>query len=235
MSVQGQSGKSLQRWSAGPTLGMNLTHLRLTDKKYDIYESRMAFHPVAGAFVQYRSEGGFSLRPEVLYYGRGGGLYYEDVSYKMLAHCLGIRLGMRVDCVVPRTLFTFYAVATPELTLTMGGSVDYSSRSTGKLEMALSSSNMNVADFGAFCGLGVEWPLFFNGKAIYLSGEVGYHLYFTNTFTTQELEGTVDVLNTANLPPAAKKQRQMGGLEMTLRVGIPFGKNVRIKRLWQWQ
>lgn len=226
----GQRWKRLKEYSAGLTLGANMTDIRLTADSYNIYQHQWQPHPIAGAYFQYRSEDGFSFRPEVMYYGRGGILTCSDIRYQLLAHCIGLRVGMRLDYVVPRTLFTFYGIVTPELAFTIGGSVDYTSTGTGPLNMSLSRSNMNVVDLGAFCGLGVEFSVFFDGDAIYLSFETGYHFNIINSFTSQEATGAITVLNYINLPPSAQKSRLSGGIEAMFRIGIPFGNYIRIKR-----
>ena len=227
----GQRWKRLKDYSAGVTLGANMTDICLTADCYNIYHHQWLPHPIAGAYFQYRSEDGFSFRPEVMYYGRGGILTCSDIRYKLFAHCIGLRVGVRLDYVVPRTLFTFYGIVTPELAFTMGGRVDYSSMGTDALNMALSRSNMDVVDFGAFCGLGFEFPIFLDRKAIYLSFEVGYHFDIINSFTSREATGDITVLNYFNLPPTAQKSRLSSGVEAMVRIGIPFGNYIRIKRL----
>lgn len=226
----GQHRNRLKEYSAGVTFGANMTDIRLTADCYNIYHHHWQQHPIAGAYFQYRSENGLSFRPEVMYYGRGGILTCSDIRYQLLAHCIGLKVGMRLDYVVPRTLFTFYGIVTPELAFTMGGRVAYSSTITGPLNMSLSRSNMSVVDFGVLCGLGFEFPIFFDEKAIYLSFEAGYHLNIINSFTSREATGDITVLNYYNMPPPAQESRLSGGIEAMVRVGIPFGEEIRIKR-----
>lgn len=228
--AQSQYRKRLKEYSAGVALGADLTDIRLSADCYNIYSHQWTPHPILGAFFQYRSEDGYSFRPELFYFGRGGGLTCQDVSYRLLAHCLDLRFGMRIDYVVPRSLFTFYGVVTPELTFTMGGDVEYTSKNTGALAMPISRSNMGVVDLGVFAGLGLEFPVFFDLKAIYLSCEAGYHLNILNSFTSREASGDIDILNIINLPPLAQGSRMSGGFELTVRIGIPFGDDIRIKR-----
>jgi len=229
--VHSQYWKHLKQYSAGVVLGANLTDIRLSDESYNIYSHQWTPHPILGAFFQYRSEDGYSFRPELFYFGRGGGLTCRDVSYRLSTHCLDMRLGMRIDYVVPRSFFTIYGVATPELTFIMGGNVEYTSKNTGALKMPLSRNNMGIVDLGVFAGLGMEFPIFFNRNAIYISGEAGYHINITNSFTSNEASGDIDILNIINMPPPALGSRVSGSFEVTVRVGIPFGNKIRIKRL----
>ena len=229
--THGQHRKSLKQYSAGMTLGANMTNISLSDECYSIYGRQWIPHPVVGAFFQYRSKDGYSIRPEINYYGRGGGFACQDVSYRLSSHCLSLQLGLRLDCIVPRSFVTFYGMVAPELTVTLGGSVEYSSKNTSEIEMHLSSSNVRPLDFGALCGIGVEFPLFFGQKAVYLSGEAGYRFHFVNSFTAQEQSGDITILNYVNMPPLARGSRMCGGAEVTIRIGIPFGNTIRIRRL----
>lgn len=231
LPTYGQYRKQLQQYSAGIILGANLTDIKLSAECYSIYSHRWTPHPIVGGFFQYRSEEGFTIRPEMVYFGRGGGLSCQDVNYQLLAHCLSIRVGMRIDYVVPKLLFTLYGVVTPEVLFTLGGDVDYNSKNTGALNMSLSRSNMSIIDLGAFCGMGLEYPVFFHRRAIYISGEIGYHLNFINNLTSHETAGDITILNYINMPPPAQMTRLIGGFELTVRVGIPFGKFIKIKRL----
>ena len=230
--LYGQTGKGLRHCSAGVTVGGNLMNMWLSNDMYDIYDHHRDLHPAAGVFFQYRFNGGVTLRPEVLYYGRGATLSREDVEYSLTAHCLGMRMGLRFDDIIPRTNFTIYGVVVPEATLTLGGEVDYHSRNTGDIVMPLSSSSMRTFDLGVFCGAGVELPLRTGGDGLSFSAEAGYRLGLLNTFARCEVSGDVDVLNYINLSPPARGRRFFSGFELTLRVGLPFGKALRFKRIF---
>ena len=231
-AVYGQTGKGLRHCSAGVTVGGNLMNIWLSNDMYDIYDHHRDWHPAAGAFFQYRFNGGVTLRPEVLYYGRGTTLSREDVEYTLLAHCLGMRLGLRLDDIIPRTSFTVYGIVVPEATLTLGGEVDFRSRTTGGIVMPLSSSSMRMFDLGVFCGAGVELPLRTGGDGLSLSAEAGYRISLLNSFARCEVSGEVEALNYINLPPPVRGRRTFSGLELTLRVGLPFGKALRFKRIF---
>lgn len=224
MATYGQDGKRLRPFAVGMTLGGNLTKVQLTADCYNIYDNTFLPHPIMGTYFQYRMDETFALCPEMLYYGRGGKLVCRDVSYRLMEHCLGWRIGIQTGYVFPRSLASVYVVYAPELTLIMGGHAEYSSINTGKIDMRLSRSNMKIGDIGAFWGIGAVIPLTLSGQELCLSGEMGYHFNVINSFTNREYTANLTILNTVNLPPSAKGKRYGDGFELVFKIGIPFGR-----------
>jgi hypothetical protein len=88
---------------------------------------------------------------------------------------------------------------------------------------------MRMHDFDMFCGAGLEYPVFGKGWAIYLSGEVGYNWGLVRNFSKQETSEDINVPNAS-----LDKQPPMGGrlgrgIEITVRVGVPFGQKIKRK------
>ena len=228
--AMGQGRYSLPKYGAGLHLGTNLATIHLNDKSYDIYSSTPVFGAIAGAWFQYRTESGISIRPELAYKGRGGTLTCRDVRYNLLAHTLDVRLGVQLDFYVPRSFSSFYLVAAPGYVHTLGGRIDYRSDVTGDLSMGLSASNIYGGDFELFCGAGFEYPIQKEGGMILLSGELGYNFTLANSFTRDERAGGVPSVNLADLSQPATGSRLFRGFEISVRVGLPFGKKLKIRR-----
>lgn len=225
----GQSRLSLQMFSAGVKTGVSVGDYRLTADCYDVYKHRMSGNGVAGAWFQYRTSFGLSVRPEMAYMGRGVTLDWADVHYRLRAHCLDLRVGVTYNFTIQKTLLSPYIVVAPTWNATLGGRVDYSDDWTGETVLPLSKSNMKMHDFDLFCGAGVEYPVFGKGWAIYLSGEVGYNWGLVRNFSRQETSSDINVLNAS-----LDKQPPMGGrlgrgIEITVRVGVPFGQKIKRK------
>ena len=227
ISVSAQSRLSLQMFSAGVKTGISIGDMRLTAECYDMYKHKMTANAVAGAYFQYRTQFGLSVRPEIAYVGRGANLEWEDVKYRMRAHCLDMRVGVIYNFTIKKTLLSPYVVVAPMWNATLGGRVNYSDDFTEEIEMPLSKSNMKMYDFNMFCGAGLEYPVFGKGWAIYLSGEVGYNWGLVRNFAKQEQSGNLTVLNPNLDQPLATGGRLGRGIEITVRVGIPFGKELK--------
>lgn len=226
-SVSAQSRLSMQMFSAGVKTGISIGDMRLTADCYDMYKHKMTANAVAGAYFQYRTPFGLSVRPEIAYVGRGANLEWEDVKYRMRAHCLDVRVGVIYNFTIHKTLLSPYVVVAPMWNATLGGRVNYSDDFTEEIEMPLSKSNMKMHDFDLFCGAGLEYPVFGKGWAIYLSGEVGYNWGLVRNYTQQEQNGNLTVLN-PNLDQQLATGGRLGrGIEITVRVGVPFGKELK--------
>lgn len=229
ITASAQNSLSLQMFSAGVKTGVSVGDYRLTADCYDVYKHRMSGNGVAGAWFQYRTSFGLSVRPEIAYMGRGVTLDWADVHYRLRAHCLDLRVGVTYNFTIQKTLLSPYIVVAPTWNATLGGRVDYSDDWTGETVLPLSKSNMKMHDFDMFCGAGVEYPVFGKGWAIYLSGEVGYNWGLVRNFSRQETSSDINVLNAS-----LDKQPPMGGrlgrgIEITVRVGVPFGQKIKRK------
>lgn len=229
LSASAQSRLTLQRFSAGVKTGVSVGDYRLTADCYDVYKHKMTANAVAGAWFQYRTPFGLSVRPEVAYVGRGVDLEWEDVKYRMRAHCLDLRVGVIYGFTIKKTLLSPYIVVAPTWNATLGGKMRYYDDFAGEMETPLSKSNMKINDFDMFCGAGLEYPVFGKGWAIYLSGEVGYNWGLVRNFSKQESTYDITVLN-PNLDPKPATGGRFGrGIEVTVRVGVPFGQKIKRK------
>ena len=229
VTAYGQEKLALQMFSAGVKTGISIGDMRLTADCYDMYKHKMTANAVAGAYFQYRTQFGLSVRPEIAYVGRGANLEWEDVKYRMRAHCLDMRVGVIYNFTIKKTLLSPYVVVAPMWNATLGGRVNYSDDFTKEIEMPLSKSNMKMHDFDMFCGAGLEYPVFGKGWAIYLSGEVGYNWGLVRNFAKQEQSGNLTVLNPNLDQPLATGGRLGRGIEITVRVGVPFGMKLKRK------
>lgn len=217
----------LRMFTAGVKMGLNVGDYRYTDAHYSIYKHSMTVNALAGAWVELRTKSGFAIRPEAAYVGRGVNLEWEDVSYRMRADCLDMRLGLVYIVPIKKTMLSPYFVVAPVWTVAMGGRVDYTDYYTGDIVMQVATSNVKMNDLGVFCGAGFEYPVHGYGWAIYLSGEAGYNWGLVNSFSKKEQTTEVTVMNPSLDQRPAMGSRFARGIEVTFRVGVPFGKVIK--------
>ena len=220
----------LRQFAYGAKIGMNVTNMRLTEECYKIYDHQFIPYPALGAWFQYRSESGFVIRPELTLCGRGSQITCHDVIYRVSSTCLNFRINLQLHMYIPRTTKSMYIVAAPSWNATVEGHVYFSSEDIPSLLMDLSSSSMHVHDMNVFVGMGFETPIFAIGRTLYLSGEAGYSFCLTNSFTEAELTNNVTVLNNLLYSHPNMGSRIFSGIEASVRIGIPFGKKIRIRR-----
>lgn len=225
-----QGRNRLPMFSAGIRTGSNVGSIQLTNRIYDCYSSSPSVFALSGAWFQYRTQSGISFRPEVTYKGRGGILTCNDVYYKLVANTLNLRMCMQLDFYVARSFASFYLMAAPSLVHTLGGHVNYHDDICGDLDLDLSSSNISDNEFEVFCGAGFEYPVITGITMMLVSFEAGYSFSLTNTFTAAERNGELNVLNLANISQPSTGNRTLHGFEVAVRVGIPFGHHLKIRR-----
>ena len=228
--VSAQGEVSLQMFAGGVKAGVSVGDFRFTAANYTIYKHHLTVNAVAGAWLQLRTKSGFSIRPEAAFTGRGANLEWEDVKYRLRANCLDIRLGLIYNFKFKKTMLSPYIVAAPIWNMTMDGRVDYTDYYTGDIVMPLSASSMRIHDFGMFCGVGFEYPVHGYGWAVCLSGEVGYNWGLGNDFSRKEQTTDVTVLNPSLDQLPALGNRFARGVEVTFRVGVPFGKVIEWRK-----
>lgn len=228
--VSAQGEVPLHMFAGGVKAGVSVGDFRFTAANYTIYKHHLTVNAVAGAWLQLRTKSGFSIRPEAAYTGRGTNMEWEDVQYRMRANCLDIRLGLIYNFTFKKTLLSPYIVVAPIWNITMDGRVDYTDYYTGYIVMPLSTSSMKTHDFGMFCGVGFEYPVHGYGWAVCLSGEVGYNWGLGNDFSKKERTTNVTVLNPSLDQLPALGSRLARGIEVTFRVGVPFGKVIEWKK-----
>ena len=220
----------LRRFAYGAKIGMCITNMRLTEECYKIYDYQLVPYPALGAWFQYRSESGLVFRPELTLCGRGSQISCHDVMYRVSSACMNLRMNLQLHMYLPRTFMSIYFVAAPSWNVTLGGYALFSSEDTPPVRMNLSSSSMHVHDMNVFVSMGFETPIFAIGRTLYLSGEAGYSFCLTNSFTEAELTNNVTVLNNLLFSHPNMGSRIFSGIEASVRIGIPFGKKIRIRR-----
>lgn len=220
----------LTRFAVGIKSGVNISSMHLSADCYDIYKQYARIYGIIGGWFQYRPESVFSIRPEVSLLGRGAQMSCEDVKYKVSATFMNLRINAQLHFFIPRTTNSIYIVVAPAWNAVMGGSVFFSSEEFESLEMKLSSSNMHIHNFNLFFGFGYESSIYFQGRSLNIAGEIGYSVCMVNTFTEAEQTNDVTVLNNLLYSHPNTGSRTFNGIELSVRVGLPFGKRIRIKR-----
>ena len=216
-------------FATGVKVGAGLSDISLSAPCYNVYSHHAVADGSLGGWLQWRSSGGFTMRAEAALRNPGTRLSWEDIDYRLREYTLGVRLAAQIDMPLPRSFSVVYLVAAPELAATVGGSVGFASPETGDIDMALNASDTRPLDLDIFFGLGVEFPFSVGDAPLLLAVEGGYRFGLVSSFTGIDI-GSLQVLNLGpgTVQPAGSRLRR--GAELTLRLGIPFGRKVRFAR-----
>lgn len=201
--------------------GRNHADLNYSSGMYDMYTHKDHWQNQYGFFLTYHVTNHFAIRPEVDFIGRGVSLKYEDITYKMNAKYVDLRLPLILSF-APHSLINPYIFVAPEFCLARDGEITYKSDQTGKISTEISDANISQYDLAVIGGIGIELPINIGQFRMSLAAEGGYSIGFLDTFSKDELSCESTLLNPSPyiLPPESSRSNQ--GIEVVVSISIPF-------------
>ena len=195
---------------------MNFSH-----KMFSIYNHKDFWQNGFGFFFTNRVSSHFAIRPEIDFIGRGTSLKYEDISYKLDAKYVDLRLPLIVS-LAPHSAVNPYLFVAPELCIVREGEITYKSNQTGKISTDLAEGNIRPYDIGVMGGLGIEIPIRIGDFRFSIAGEAGYNLGLLDTFSDDELDGDAIVLNPSPYTYTPESSRNNRGIEAAVTFSLPL-------------
>lgn len=217
------------QYRAGMRLGVNLSDMTFSHNLVDRYHHTLQCLPMGGLFFGMRiADSPLSIMPEVTFIQRGVKLDWLDVNYWMRASYIDLRLPLVYGFRLGASAFAPYLMVAPTLGLAVGGDIyflddDYPNGT----HCDVTKADLRGTDFGLLFGAGVDWLTFVNHQPLLLSLEAGYNIGLLNTFATRERYGNTPSSAIANPFFGAElwhAERHSRGIEVALRVSIPFGR-----------
>jgi OOP family OmpA-OmpF porin len=163
----------------------------------------------------------FAIRPEIDFIGRGTSLKFEDISYKMDARYVDLRLPLIVSF-APHSAVNPYLFVAPEICIARKGEITYKSNQTGKITTDLAEGNIRPYDVGVIGGLGLEIPIRIDNFRFSIAAEAGYNLGLLDTFSDDELDGDAIVLNPSPYTYTPESSRNNRGIEGAVTISFPL-------------
>lgn len=221
------------RYRVGMRLGINLSDMGFSHEPVDRYSHTLQPLPMAGLFFGVRlGESPLSIMPEVTFIQRGVKLNWLDVDYRMQASYLDLRLPLTYSFRLPEKAFAPYLMVAPTLGLALGGIIDYTADDyPNSVHRSVTKADLSGTDFGLLIGAGVDWLTHIINHPFLFSLEAGYNFGLINTFAYRE---QFDNINEGGNTPSIianpffgaelwHNERHNRGIEVALRVSIPFG------------
>ena len=199
----------------------NHADLNYSHKMFDMYTHKDNWQTGVGFFMTSRVSSHFAIRPEIDFIGRGASLKFEDITYKMEAKYVDLRLPLIVS-LAPNGAVNPYLFVAPELCIVREGEITFKSDQTGKLTTDLAEGNIRPYDVGVMGGLGLEVPIHIGNFRFLLAAEGGYSLGLLNTFSEDELDGDAIVLNPSAYTFIPEGRRTHRGIEAAVTVTLPL-------------
>jgi len=205
----------------GFRVGRNHADLNYSSGLYDMYTHKDHWQNQYGFFLNCQVSKHFAIRPEIDYIGRGVSLKYEDITYKMDAKYVDLRLPLILSF-APNSIINPYIFVAPEFCLARDGEITYKSDQTGKISTDISDANLSQFDVAVIGGVGIEFPIHIGQFRMSLAAEGGYSIGFLDTFSKDELSCESTLLNPSPyiLPPESSRSNK--GIEVAVSISIPF-------------
>lgn len=211
----------------GFRVGRNHADLNYSSGLYDMYTHKDHWQNQYGFFLNCQVSKHFAIRPEVDYIGRGVSLKFEDITYKMDAKYVDLRLPL-VLSIAPHSLINPYLFVAPEFCLARDGEITYKSNQTGKISADISDANISQFDVAVIGGIGIELPINIGQFRMSLAAEGGYSIGFFDTFSKDELSCESTLLNSSPYILAPESSRNNNGIEVVVSISMPFS-NFQVK------
>jgi len=216
---QSQAIDSLQsHCSIGVKAGVNFPWFGYTNPNLKDYKSSILERELLGIFFETQLKKNWSVRPELLYIGKGQKIDNLGISYTLKSNYFEMRLPI-VYTYKPGRVVSPYAILGPTLSLASGGKITFDN-----LETKITKANMATLDFGFVAGLGVKVPLKIQRLPLVLAAELAYTHGFNNTYGESEKVGSATALNRSSY--TIEGTRKNRGVEFALSLAMPLHKKV---------
>lgn len=234
-----QQSPSDYRMMAGLRGGLNAASMSYSDPNVWRYldSTNTQFHGMGGAFMEIQiGNSGLAVRPELSLVGRGTRLKWLDVDYVLSAKYLDVRVPVTYSLKTGKN-WEPYVMAVPQWGAVIDGNINYTAYDyhAPGVNVDLTSADIFPGDLGIMLGAGVDWLVKLGEQPLVLSLEAGYNWGLINSFANRE---NIDAngVSGANPPSVIANpffgaelwhgSRHNRGIEVAVRVGIPFNKKV---------
>lgn len=214
---QSQAVDSLQsHCSIGVKAGVNFPWFGYTNPNLKDYKSSILGRELLSVFFEAQLKKNWSIRPELLYIGKGQKIDNLGISYKLKSNNFEMRLPV-VYTYKSGQAVSPYAILGPTLSFVSGGKITFDNSET-----KITKANMATLDFGLVAGLGVKVPLKIQSLPLVLGAEVAYTHGFNNTYGESEKNGDATALNRNSY--TIEGTRRNRGVEFALSLAMPLHK-----------
>ena len=175
--------------------GVNFSSLSYSTGNYD-YDRSLFVNPQFGLATEFYFGRILSIRPSILFAGRGELIKQDDMNYMLSSKNIDISIPILLAFSPESSVRPFIYIA-PVYETTTGGVIGYGATNT-----EITKANHSASGFGITPAAGLK---FFLSKKAYFSIEGGYHIGLSNTFSEQEISGTSNALNLSSYSLAGKR------------------------------
>lgn len=204
---------SLNQLSIGVKGGLNFSNLTYSDPAIAEYESSFLLRGGIGLFVNLPIGNNLSLRPELMYIGKGQRIE-DGVSYLFKPNYFDWSLPLLYHFPISNAIQPYVLIA-PTLGFASGGKI-----TLDEWECGVTKASIAPVDFGAMAGAGFSFPIETKKYRMIGGLEATYNMGFSDTYAQGEID---EVSNALNLDEyAINGTRKNKGLAIMASITIPI-------------
>lgn len=205
--------RSLNQLSVGIRGGLNIPNMVYSDPAIAEYKTTTLLRGGFGLFINVPLTTNFSLRPELMYIGKGQRIE-DGVSYLFKPNYFDWRLPIVYQFPISNTIQPYVLVA-PTLGFASGGEI-----TLDDWECGVTKASIAPVDFGAMAGAGFSFPIETKKYRMIGGIEATFNIGFSDTYAQGEID---EVSNALNLDEyAINGTRKNKGLAITASLTIPL-------------
>lgn len=207
-----------ERTSVGLRTGLNFPGMSYSDPDRNSYESSIMVGGALGVYGDIALGSSLSIRPELLYIGKGQTIDDHGVHYEFRSHYLDWRFPVAYHLQKIQELMP-YVLAGPVIGMATGGTIELDD-GTAEWETDISNASISSWEFGLMMGAGVKKNVQIARYPVVAGAEISYGLGLTDTYSEKENNETSYGLNDAYYSISGTRKNY--GVLVSLSVEIPL-------------
>jgi outer membrane protein OmpA-like peptidoglycan-associated protein len=206
------------KFSMGFSGGLNFPWMVYSDPNISAYGSSLMAGVAIGAFAEINLSKFLSVRPELVFIGKGQAIDNATFNYRIAPYYFDWRLPFLLNFGKPSGVRPYLMMA-PSIGFTTAGDI-YLQEGGYEYQTDLTDGNISIADITFTLGAGLKMPIKMGKSRIVAGLEMSYGIGLTDTYSSYEQEGSSVALNAYNY--SIDGTRKNRGVAFTASLAIPF-------------
>jgi len=209
----------LDKVSLGVSTGLNFSDMIYSDPSLAAYQSTLLPRGAIGAFALIDLTKHISIRPEIMYIGKGQQIDDFGIYYEFRSNYFEWRLPIKLNFTKPQAKVRPYLMFAPSIGFATGGSI-YLDDGAYIWQTDITDASISTAEISTLLGAGLTVPFKLGGFSLVAGAEASLNIGLSDTYSPYETDGSSHGLN-MDYNPIADTRTNMG-ISMIASLGIPL-------------
>lgn len=214
----------LNKVSIGVKTGINFPTMQYSDANLSEYRSSLFLRGSLGLFAEIKLKSNFSIRPEMVFIGKGQKINDIGINYKFSSNYYDVRLPVIYNF-RKISFFEPYLLVAPTLGFASGGKVEFQD-----MKKDITNASISSTDFGLMLGCGAKYPLKIMNYNVLIGAEVNYNYGLSDTYSKKEIDGTAAALNRFSYSIDGTRKNRGFGVAVSLAIPLKNFASLLVKK-----